>query len=223
MPLLDLILPLLVQVLEEFVIPMLEFFAEILTAVVIPVVEWLAGLIESVLIGAVDLLVIAFEKLVDFFGTVKEVFEDVWNGISDFFKGAINGLLGMIEGLANGMIDVINSVIRAINSVKIDVPQWVTDLTGITDFGFNLPTLSKIRLPRLAEGGFVDSPTMALIGEAGPEVVTPLRDFERMMGLTESGSGMTLNYNAAPNQSLSSEQALIEAIRKARLVFNWSI
>lgn len=77
--------------------------------------------------------------------------------------------------------------------------------------------LKALGMRALAAGGFVQSPTTALIGEKGPEVVTPLKDFERMMGL-EGGRGPTVIYNAAPNQSIDAEQALITAIKRARIV-----
>lgn len=75
-------------------------------------------------------------------------------------------------------------------------------------------------IPLMAKGGFVSRPTQAIIGEAGPEVVTPLKDFERMMGIG-SGSGQTLNYYAAPNQSLDSEQALFTAMKRGKVVAGW--
>lgn len=71
-----------------------------------------------------------------------------------------------------------------------------------------------------ANGGFVNGPVNALIGEAGPEVVTPLKDFERMMGL-DNGGGKTINYYAAPNQSLDAEQQLFMAIKRAKAVGSW--
>jgi hypothetical protein len=61
---------------------------------------------------------------------------------------------------------------------------------------------------------------MAIVGEAGPEVVTPLKEFERMTGL-DGDNGKTLNYYAAPNESLDSEQQLIMAMRRARVVAQW--
>ena len=72
----------------------------------------------------------------------------------------------------------------------------------------------------MAAGGYVTGPTPAIIGEAGPEVVVPLRDFERMMGITD-GAGKTINYYAAPNQSLDSEQALFQAMKRAKVVAGW--
>lgn len=74
-------------------------------------------------------------------------------------------------------------------------------------------------IPKFAAGGFVSKPTVGLIGEAGPEVVTPLKDFERMMGSTSSAQ--TVNYYAAPNQSLDAEQALFQAIKRAKVIASW--
>jgi hypothetical protein len=150
---------------------------------------------------------------------IKTTFESVFNAITGFFKGVINGWIGMVEGFVNGFIRGINNIIRAFNAIKFDVPDWVPVIGG-KSFGFNLSQISEIRLPRLAKGGFVDQPTTALIGEAGPEVVMPLKDFERMMGL-DSGPRASINYYAAPNQSLDAEQALLQAMRRAKVVAAW--
>lgn len=76
------------------------------------------------------------------------------------------------------------------------------------------------KLIALATGGLVNKPTTALIGEAGPEVVTPLKDFERMMGVGQS-TGPSITYVAAPNQSLDAEQALFQAIKRAKVIGAW--
>jgi phage-related protein len=73
-------------------------------------------------------------------------------------------------------------------------------------------------LTPMAKGGLVTGPTPALVGEAGPEMVIPLNRFEQMM---DSGKGKTVNYYAAPNQSVDSEQALFQAMRRAKVVANW--
>jgi hypothetical protein len=74
-------------------------------------------------------------------------------------------------------------------------------------------------LPKLAAGGFVTRPTAAIIGEAGPELVTPLKDFERMTNM--GSNGQTIIYNAAPNQSIDAEQALFQAMKRAKVVAAW--
>ena len=116
------------------------------------------------------------------------------------------------------MIQGVNAIIDALNSISIDVPGWVTALTGMDSFGFNISRMAQISLPRvaLAEGGMVSQPTNALIGEAGPEVVMPLDRFESMMGLGQKDQ-QPINYYAAPNKSLDAEQELLLAMRRVRV------
>ena len=69
--------------------------------------------------------------------------------------------------------------------------------------------LNKLnRMPMLANGGLVTSPTTALIGEAGPEAVIPLNRMGSMGGST---------VNIVINGSVTSEGDLVNAIRNAIL------
>ena len=156
-----------------------------------------------------------FDDIVNGF---KTIFETVFNGIGTFFKGIVNGYISMFENFINFVINGANGLIRALNRIQINIPA--TPFSEALVLGVNLPTLSNLNIPRLAEGGFVDQPTTALIGEAGPEVVVPLDRFESMVGLS-SGGGKTVNYYAAPNNSIDSEQALFQAMRRAKVVASW--
>jgi hypothetical protein len=157
-----------------------------------PIIDWIVG---------------AF----DFMGqVVTDIFTGIGSAISDVFQG----LIGIIRGPVNAVIGLINALIDGLNMIKIDIPDWVPEWGG-KSIGFNLS-----RIPALAKGGFVDEPTTALIGEAGPEVVMPLNRFEQLMGIG-SGSGQTINYYAAPNQSLDAEQALLQAVKRARVITGW--
>ena len=84
-------------------------------------------------------------------------------GIGNALINAINGMLGFIQDFLNGPINAINGALGALNQIP----------------GVNIGQLSTItigRIPALASGGLVTSPTTALIGEAGPEAVIPLRN-----------------------------------------------
>jgi hypothetical protein len=59
----------------------------------------------------------------------------------------------------------------------------------------------------LAEGGIVTGPTLAMIGEAGPEAVVPL---SKMGGM---GGGITVNVNGGLSTSAEIGQAVVNAIR----------
>lgn len=73
---------------------------------------------------------------------------------------------------------------------------------------------------KYAVGGLVTRPTRALIGESGPEVIAPVKAFERLIG-AGAGNGTTINYYAAPNNSLDAEAALQQAIRRSKVVGGW--
>lgn len=82
---------------------------------------------------------------------------------SETFRNAFNGMV-------NGMIKGINSLIRGLNKLKFDIPDWIPVIGG-KEFSFNIP-----EIPLLARGGVVDQPTLAMIGEAGKEAVIPLEN-----------------------------------------------
>jgi hypothetical protein len=202
MPLVDLLLPIFID----------------LVLILMPLLVGIAQIIGVVLVTAINV----FAGAIDFIGGVIDGFADgfyaLWEDLALFFQDTLNGLIAGFEGFVNSMIDGINSVIRALNRLEIDAPQWLTDLTGITSFGVNISELGRISLPRvaLAEGGLVTGPTNALIGEAGPEMVIPLDRFESMLG--ERGDGRTVNYYAAPNKSFDAEQELRLAMTRARVL-----
>ena len=107
--------------------------------------------------------------------TVISIFESLKNGI----KSPINTMLGCIEKFANGIIGGINKVIDTLNGLQIDVPDWVTDMFGITSFGFNIPNLSTISIPRLATGAVIppNKEFLAVLGDqkSGTNIEAPLK------------------------------------------------
>jgi hypothetical protein len=207
--LIEAFLPLIMMVLP-ILIRLIEFLA--------PIFIGIASIIGNVIVGAIGLLVGAISWVSDNLGEFGDFFKTLWNGIKTFFGSIINGLIGGFEGFVNGAVRGINRVIDAINSMAFTVPDWVPEIGG-SRFGFNIGRLSEISLPRvaLAEGGMVDRPTNALIGEAGPEVVMPLDRFERVMGIGD-GPGQAVNYYAAPNKSFDAEQELQLAMRRVRMM-----
>lgn len=105
---------------------------------------------------------------------VWDGFAEVVDGIAGSIKGIINGLLGTFEAMANGVVAGINTMIRAINHIKFTVPDWIPGVGG-NSVGFNLGEVNKVSIPRLAKGGIIKSPTLAMMGEnSKKEAVVPL-------------------------------------------------
>ena len=122
----------------------------------------------------------------------------------DGVKAVIDGIASYFEFMVNAWIKVINAVITGINLVKPgkDIPKMGTVSFGRLgqDAAANTGGVG-LAVPAMANGGIVTSPTLALIGEAGPEAVVPLN---RAGGM----GGITVNVNGAdPN-------AVIAALRR---------
>lgn len=125
----------------------------------------------------------AFSSIGDFFSgvwdTVQSIFVNagqmVGDAVGGAFQSAVNAVLGTIENVVNGFIGMINGV--------LDTVRGLPGLGWVGSVGY-------VSLPRLARGGIVDSPTVAMIGEAGKEVVMPLENtgFLQTMGRIVGGA-----------------------------------
>lgn len=105
---------------------------------------------------------------------VWDGFAQVVDGVADIIKGIINSIIGIIEGVANAVVAAVNTMIRAINTIHFTVPDWVPGVGG-KSIGFNLKELNRITIPKLAKGGIISSPTLAMMGENNKkEAVVPL-------------------------------------------------
>lgn len=114
--------------------------------------------------GIIDGLGTSLQGLIQFVtGTFSGDWESAWEGVKNIFKGIFNGIVSVAES-------AVNFIIKGINLLSFDIPDWVPEFGGKT-FGFNI---DEISLPRLAKGGIINSPTVALVGESGAEAVVPL-------------------------------------------------
>ena len=76
----------------------------------------------------------------------------------------------IVKSPLNAVISLINAAISGLNRISINIPNWIPGFGG-KSFGLNIP-----KIPYLARGGIIDSPTLAMVGEAGKEVVVPLEN-----------------------------------------------
>ena len=161
---------------------------QIIAPVVANILQMVAQLVDDIagyVGGCMDVL----KGIIEFItGVFSGDWEKAWNGIKDIFKGIwemmvslvktpVNLIIGVINGMIRGVVSGINLVVRAINSIKVDIPDWVP-LIGGKHIGFHLSEVTAPQIPTLAKGGVITSPTLAMVGEyAGadnnPEIVTP--------------------------------------------------
>ena len=105
-------------------------------------------------------------------------FNQAWNAVeyvAKRFVGVWQWFVDSLRWLFGGVYDIITWPFRR----AMDAIKWLWNTT-IGGFGFTVPSWIPLvggkgfRIPEMASGGIVTRPTIALIGEAGPEAVIPL-------------------------------------------------
>jgi len=138
--------------------------------------------------------------------TISNALGTVWGFITDL-KTKITGIgSNLWDGLKTGLTSVIGFLRDGLNTLigLFNKPiQFFNDNNGPLP---NIPLIPNI--PALAMGGIVTRPTLALIGESGPEAVVPLSG----AGARGFGGGTTIIVNTG--QSVSSKDDIAREIRK---------
>jgi len=150
-----------------------------------------------------DVLNAFFKNAEDIFKSVKQIFTGVidfitgiftgnwskaWDGLVTIVKGIFNGIVAVVKAPINSVIGILNGFIGGINKIKI--PSWVPAIGGK---GINIP-----KIPLLARGGIIDSPTLAMVGEAGKEAVMPLENNTGWMQEFANKLAPMLNTGGSP-------------------------
>ena len=86
--------------------------------------------------------------------TFKTGITQIWGGIT-----------GAIKGFINDQLRFVNKLIDALNSIHVEIPEWVPGFGG-ESFGIDLP-----QVPYLAQGGDITRRGWAVVGEQGPELL----------------------------------------------------
>lgn len=113
-----------------------------------------------------------------FTGDMKSAFE----GLKKLFKGLINADIILVESFINTVIRALNWLIKQINKISFDVPDWVPGIGGKT-LGVNIPAISEKKLPRLATGTVIppNKEFLAVLGDqkSGTNIEAPLATIEQ--------------------------------------------
>jgi hypothetical protein len=128
----------------------------------------------------------------------------------DGVNAIVNTITGFFAGMVNAAIGAVNAIISAYNAIPLlpDIPKAPT--ISVPKLGGSAttarPAAGRMGIPRMADGGIVTSPTLALIGEAGPEAVVPL---DRMA----TGGGVTINVTGGLATSAEIGESVVNALR----------
>lgn len=117
--------------------------------------------------------------------------DKAWEGVKQIFKGIWNGIVSILEGAVNLIIGGINWMIRQLNKIQIKAPDWL----GGGTIGFNIPAISAVSIPRLAQGAVIppNREFLAVLGDQknGTNVEAPLETIKQAVAevLSQNGSG----------------------------------
>lgn len=132
----------------------------------------------------------AWNAITSIFGNVSNWFKDkfskAWQAVKNVFSTGGKIFDGIKDGILKGLKTIVNAIINGINKV-ISVPFnglnsalraiKNVDILGVRPFNW-INTIGVPQIPRLAKGGIIDSPTIAMMGEysgarSNPEIATP--------------------------------------------------
>lgn len=134
--------------------------------------------------------------------TLDWIFQNVFGGM-DGLKTAATVLQTAFELSFGAIKTVVMSIYDAIQSV-IGIAQSAIDkVSSVVDAAKNIPGAGIVSgalnaiggIIPFADGGIVTSPTLGLVGEAGPEAIVPLDQLGSMGG----GMNITINMPAGSN------------------------
>lgn len=85
---------------------------------------------------------------------IKKTFRMAVDWIKKVFTSSVNSWISIIESFINFFIKGLNVLIRGVNKLSFDIPEWFP-VGGGTTFGFNIPTIPNVQIPRLAQGAVI--------------------------------------------------------------------
>lgn len=208
--------------LTGFVGELIQDALEIHNKVIVPIVKWvqdylypifvnsfrnMMNIVEPMIAGFIDCangIITVLKGIVQFLtGVFTGNWSKAWSGIKNIFKGAfdtmaasakapLNVIIALFENLVNRIGSGINKLIHGFNSIRWDVPDWVPGIGG-KSLGFNISQIPTIKLPRLAQGGWVaaNNPQLAIVGDntREGEIVSPESKIREQVELALAKAG----------------------------------
>ena len=172
------------------------------------------GMVSAPMLGIVGIIaavIAAGVALYKNWDKIKAFAIKLKNGLINTFNGLKNGITTTFNNIKNAMINpiqtAINKVKAIVQRIKSFFPIKVGNIFGhikLPHFklsgklSINPPSIPKISIDWYKSGGIFDSPTIAGIGEAGPEAVVPLDKFWDKLDKMQGGeTNIVININGS--------------------------
>ena len=147
--------------------------------------------------------------------SIKANVSAAWNAVKTAITNPINTAVSLVKAGIAKLKSIINGAHFKLPHIKL--PHF--SISG--KLSLNPPSIPKVSVSWYETGGIFDSPTIAGIGEAGPEAVVPLdKLWDKLDKIAESaqGDGVVINVYASPGMDVEQLARRVEVVlaRQAR-------
>lgn len=195
-------------------------FAVSTTALVLMNLAFLANPITWIVLGIVALIAILI-KLGGGMDLLRGDWSAAWQGIKDSLSGAVDWIKGKIDGLWQWLKDIGSKIGDAWDSIWSGGGDAKVEIEAKTSGGDSGGGW-RDKIPFLAKGGIVNSPTLSVIGEAGPEAVIPLGKLDQYVDISSEkhdGKSVTVIQNIQKPETMQEmHRATVSAVNTGMLL-----
>ncbi len=198
---------------NKFILPLISAIVDKFGPAFSTGISFVIDVIGTFLAVVIDIaagILVSLGGVIDFItGVFTGDWKRAWEGVKSIFKGIFDGVTAIFKGAINLIIDAMNFMIRKLNNVSVNVPDWVSKISGMpkgSKFGFSIPTI-----PKLATGAVIppNGEFLAVLGDQrnGRNLEAP-EDLIRQIVREEGGN----------NGMLSVLQDIRAAIREGKVL-----
>jgi TP901 family phage tail tape measure protein len=209
----DYVVPIVAEFVANYLVSLIEFLAEVVVGIVATIARFARFIAMLIEVGQsiATFVTEAVEWVSQFAEDIGTTFDELGGNIAGIWEGIYTTIAGILDKVREAVKSAINFIIDGWNRLSFSVP-------GVTvgDKTFGGFTIKVPQIPRLALGGIVTQPTLALVGEDGPEAVLPLTGRNAAAaGIGTGGATINLTVNAGMGtDGASVGRQVVEAIRQ---------
>lgn len=189
-----------------------------ISAITVAITAFIGLFAEGAIAGVIMVVVAVVTALIIYLvsqwnGFVSDT-KIVWNGLKSFFSTLWNDIKIIFNDAITWINNMIDAVLSRINSVISGARSIGGGIVGAV--GGAVSSVANFVGTHLASGGLVTSPTIALVGEAGPEAVIPLSMLGSgsPLGGNGGGSGITVYITGTVQSTADQAKQLGDAIAR---------
>lgn len=127
---------------------------------------------------------------------------------NNWYKAGVDQATFIVDGLEAELTKLTPKLMAKMDEIAAKLKRSVNIDVVVTERVNKIVSTVTSGIPKMANGGIVTGPTLALIGEAGPEAVVPLSQMGNM-----GGGGVTINVNGGLSTSAEIGQSVVNALR----------